>query len=226
MEVPTDVLVVLRRQLLDQTIDISVPLADLQGFTPSPPLSPPLPSSPGQHREQNVDIPVPGGRGSSGYGGLQGFHPEQSSLEPSVEQTVDISVPSGGLQGLRPKPGSAAPSGCSARASSRGVFAPARAHPRRRLVRTEFGVRSSENTSVDAHGDSWLLLSGTAHGSYWWNLDTQHKRLGTPSWVPLPTRGQVKHTGVQVVEAGWTWSSTEALENFTHFHVELDLGKF
>ena len=30
---------------------------------------------------------------------------------------------------------------------------------------TQFGVRTSENTFVDASGDSWLLLSGTAHGS-------------------------------------------------------------
>ena len=49
-----------------------------------------------QLAEQDVDIPVLG-RGVSGCGGLQGFHPEQSSLQPSVELNVDIPVLGGGL---------------------------------------------------------------------------------------------------------------------------------
>ena len=48
--------------------------------------------------EHNVDIPVPGGCGSFGCGGLQGFLPEQSSLQPSVEQNAGIPVLGGGLQ--------------------------------------------------------------------------------------------------------------------------------
>ena len=40
-----------------------------------------------------VDIPVPGARGSSGSGGLQGFLPEQSFPHSFVEQIVDIPVP-------------------------------------------------------------------------------------------------------------------------------------
>ena len=41
---------------------------------------------------QNADIPAPGARGVPGYGGLQGFLPEQSSSHSSDEQTVDIPV--------------------------------------------------------------------------------------------------------------------------------------
>ena len=60
--------------------------------------------------EQIVGIPVPGRRGSSGYGGLQGLHPELSSLQPSDEQIVEVPVPGGGLQ--------KSPSGQSSAASS------------------------------------------------------------------------------------------------------------
>ena len=75
------------------------PLADLQGFSPMSSTAP-------QFVKQNVDIPVPGGRGSSGKGGLQGFHTAQSSLQPSVEQIVDIPFHRGGLQGFSPGQGS------------------------------------------------------------------------------------------------------------------------
>ena len=51
-----------------------------------------------QLAEQNVDIPVPGARGFLDHGGLHCFHPEQSSLQSSVEQNVDNLVPCGGLQ--------------------------------------------------------------------------------------------------------------------------------
>ena len=67
VEVPTDVLIVVPRQLLEQTVDIPVPLADLQGFTPGQSSTAP------QFVEQNVDIPVPGGRGSSGSGRTEFF---------------------------------------------------------------------------------------------------------------------------------------------------------
>ena len=56
--------------------------------------------------EQIVDIPVPGGDGGGGRGGLQGSLPRQNSAALHVEQTVDIPVPGrageggrGGLQG-------------------------------------------------------------------------------------------------------------------------------
>ena len=58
--------------------------------------------------EQTVDIPVPG-RGVSGNGGLQGFHPRQGA-QRTVEQIVDIPVPGGGPRDFLPDPGSAAPS--------------------------------------------------------------------------------------------------------------------
>ena len=66
-----------------------------------------------QFVQQNADIPVPGARGVPGYGGLQGFLPEQSS-HPSDEQTIDIPVPwrggsgSGGLHGFHPRQGCSA----------------------------------------------------------------------------------------------------------------------
>ena len=55
--------------------------------------------------EQNVDIPVPQGRGRDGGGGLLGLHPGQSSTAfggadhrsaATAEQIVDIPVPRGG----------------------------------------------------------------------------------------------------------------------------------
>ena len=60
--------------------------------------------------QQIVDIPVPGACGSFGFGGLHGFHPGQSSLQPSVRQIADIPVHGGGLQDLLPDQGSAASS--------------------------------------------------------------------------------------------------------------------
>ena len=65
--------------------------------------------------EQIVDIPVPGGDGGGGRGGLQGSLPRQNSAAVHVEQTVDIPVPGragsggrGGLQGSLPRQNSAA----------------------------------------------------------------------------------------------------------------------
>ena len=58
--------------------------------------------------------------------------------------------------------------------------------------------------------------------------------LGIP-WpllgCPCPLRGKLnvpKSTGSSSTRLSrrWTWSSTEAFQNFTHFHVELDLGIF
>ena len=54
--------------------------------------------------EQIVDIPVPGGDGGRGRGGLQGSLPRQNSAAVHVEQTVDIPVPGrpgGGERGLQ-----------------------------------------------------------------------------------------------------------------------------
>ena len=100
---PTDVVAVLLRQPVEQTVDIPAPGArgiagygSLQGFLPERRFAPPSPSV-----EQIVDIPVPG-RGSSGYGGLRGYLPGHSSTALFVEQIV------GGLQDFLPDQGSAA----------------------------------------------------------------------------------------------------------------------
>ena len=50
--------------------------------------------------------PVPS-RGVSGYRGLEGLHPGQSSFQPG-EQIVDIPVQGGGFQDFLPDQGSAA----------------------------------------------------------------------------------------------------------------------
>ena len=66
--------------------------------------------------QQTVDIPVPGAHGSFGYGGLQGFLPEQSSSPSSVEWIIDIPVQGGGaarrgsLHGFHPGQSSLQPS--------------------------------------------------------------------------------------------------------------------
>ena len=109
--------------------------------------------------EQNVDIPVPHGRGGRNVG-LQGFPPRQSSTaqfasqerssERIVEQIVDSRVLGGGLQDFRPVQGSSASSSSSREHAGEGVFglfpelkkvrswartrgrncSPSRAHPR------------------------------------------------------------------------------------------------
>ena len=79
VEVPPDVVAVLFRRPVEQTVDSPVPVAcgstrhgSLQGFLPEQRFALPSPSV-----EQNVDIPVPG-RGLSGYGGLRGLPPGKS----------------------------------------------------------------------------------------------------------------------------------------------------
>ena len=62
--------------------------------------------------EQIMDIPVPRGRGGSGDGGLQGFHPGQGS-QRTAEQLVDIPVPGAGLHDSLPGPELAASSAVS-----------------------------------------------------------------------------------------------------------------
>ena len=103
VEVPQDVVAVLLRQPVEQTVDIPAPGAcgfagygSLQGFLQEQRFA-----SPSLSVEQNVDIPVPG-RGSSGYGSLQGFLQEQRFASPSlsVEQNVDIPVPGRGSSGM------------------------------------------------------------------------------------------------------------------------------
>ena len=66
--------------------------------------------------EQTVDIPVPG-RGGSGSGGLQGFHPRQSLQR----QIVDIPV-GGGPQDFLPDPGLTALSAVSCEEPGQGFF--------------------------------------------------------------------------------------------------------
>ena len=55
---------------------------------------PPIVSILLQPAQRNVAIPVQGG-GLSGCGSLQGSHPGQCPVQPSVEQIVDIPVPGG-----------------------------------------------------------------------------------------------------------------------------------
>ena len=70
--------------------------------------------------EQIVHIPVPGGDGGGGRGGLQGSLPRQNSAALHVEQTVDIPVPGRAGEGGRGLQGFA---GQSSTASSSHVSA-------------------------------------------------------------------------------------------------------
>ena len=88
-------------QMADQLVDVPtvVSYSSLQQLT----------------AEQIVDIPVPGGDGGGGRGGLQSSLPRQNSAAVHVEQTVDIPVPGraggggrGGLQSSLPRQNSAA----------------------------------------------------------------------------------------------------------------------
>ena len=96
--------------------------------------------------EQNFDIPVPGGDGGGGRGGLQGSLPRQNSAAVHVEQTVDIPVPGraggggrGGLQGFPRQVSTASSSHVSAAdGAGQGVF---RTFPRKKKVRSKVRTR-------------------------------------------------------------------------------------
>ena len=105
---------------------------------------------------QNADIPVFGARGVPGYGGPQGFLPDQNS-RPSDEQAVDIPVPgrggsgSGGLvpgggpHDFSPDRGLAAPSAVSREEAFQGVF---NLFPGPKKVRVGARVRGRSSSST------------------------------------------------------------------------------
>ena len=92
------------------------------------------------------DIPVPGARGSSGNGGLQGFFPEQSFPHSSVEQIVDIPVPGGGLQDFLPDQASAASSAVLPEEPFQGEFS--------NFSPGEKGAKVTRQSSARVHGHS------------------------------------------------------------------------
>ena len=101
VEVPTVVsFSSLQQSIAEQFIDIPVPRLGGSGRFPG---SHPGPGSLQRSVEQNVNTPVPHGRGRVGGTGRQGFHPRQSSTAVS-EQTVSPAPrregTRGGLQGF------------------------------------------------------------------------------------------------------------------------------
>ena len=101
--------------------------------------------------EQIVDIPVPRGRGV--HGGLQGFHPRQSSTASSTEQIVDFPVGEG-LQDFLPKPHSAAPLAFSRGEPNQGGF---RTFPHWNKVRRSAGRWVLESSRTPAHSRRLLI---------------------------------------------------------------------
>ena len=150
--------------------------------------------------DQNVDIPVPHGRGGRvGVRSLQGF-PGQSSTAfggaryfpaATAEQIVDTLVPRGDRT-LHP----ASSSSVLLVTANQWVF---RTFPRVKKspklgshsgsellpesspsTLSAHQMASDECTSmVDANGHSWVRLD-TARGSYWQNLDTGHHQWRPP----------------------------------------------
>ena len=116
--------------------------------------------------EQNVDIPVPHGRGRVGGGGLFGLHPGQSSTAfgeaehrfpaATAEQIVDIPDPRGGRQD--PDLLSAASSSGLPGMANQGVF---RTFPR---LRSELGADFTSSTPA-------AQLEGFLHGCSWRCVD-------------------------------------------------------
>ena len=94
--------------------------------------------------EQIVDIRVPRGRGV--HGGLQGFHPRQSSTASSAEQIVDFLVGEG-FQDVLPNPHSAAPFAFWRGEPNQGVF---RTFPPLEKVRRSAGRWVPESSRTPA----------------------------------------------------------------------------
>ena len=126
--------------------------------------------------EQNVDIPVPHGRGRVGGGGLLGLHPGQSSTAfggaehrfATAEQIVDIPVPRGGRRQDPDLPSAASSSGLPGTANQ-GVFALFPVEKSARLgphPGSELGADISSSTPAaqlegfftDAAGGVWMQL--------------------------------------------------------------------
>ena len=105
------------------------------------------------------DIPVPGARGSSGNGGLQGFFPEQSFPHSSVEQIVDIPVPGGGLQDFLPDQASEASSAVLPEERFQGGFS--------NFPPGEKGAKVTRQSSARVHGHSSSSELSTHKNSSW-----------------------------------------------------------
>ena len=108
--------------------------------------------------EQTIDIPAPHGRGRVEGGGLHGLHPGQSFSAfgeaehrfpaATAEQIVDIPVPRGGLQDLRPGQSSASSSHSPADLADdalQGVF---RTFHRWKKCAAELGADFTSSTPV------------------------------------------------------------------------------
>ena len=119
-----------------------------------------------ERHEQNVDIPVPHGRGRVGGRGLLGSHPGQSSTAfgaaehfpvATAEQIVDIPVPRGGRY-LHPAASSSGLPGTA----NQGVC---RTFPRKKSAQlgphpeSELGADFTSSTS-SAHSDQSTLCTG------------------------------------------------------------------
>ena len=102
--------------------------------------------------EQTLNIPVPGRGGGGGRGGLQGLRLGQNSTARTVEQIVDILVPSGGLHDL-PDPGGSSSSAVSR--DERGGFSDF--FPGSKQVRGSPSVRVRGCPLGRAHGLRWLM---------------------------------------------------------------------
>ena len=145
--------------------------------------------------EQIVDTPVLGARGVSGYGGLQGFHPGQSSFQLSVEQIVDIPVPGVGLQDFLPDQGSAASSAVLPEEPFQRGF---RTFPRVKvpsLVRTPgrnwVRTRSHPRRRLSSMTSSSTMLATCGRAVGHWPMEVvrcRHRRLpgrpGVRVWLP------------------------------------------
>ena len=162
------------------------------------------PSSFLQLAEQNVGMPVPGARGFLDYGGLQGFHPEQSpSAQHSVEQIVDIPVPGacggGGSSRFVPGQSSAASSSFLPQEAfdfffGRGTF-PRHKKSAKVAVRSSARVhtRWSSSTAVAHHegtevrDDLWVQITTDDRAYFWNRLErTSHWEMPPgirPGWV-------------------------------------------
>ena len=101
--------------------------------------------------EQTLNIPVLGRRGGGGRGGLQGVRPGQNSTARTVEQIVDIPVPSCGLPDL-PDPGGSSSSAVSRDERGDGIF---RTFPK---VKKSQRFAASPSPRVPARSSSWTPM--------------------------------------------------------------------
>ena len=207
---------------MEQHVDIPVPVgggrnAGLQGFPPEQSSTATLSSAERTSErivEQIVDFPVAGG-------GLQEFRPGQSSSSVARSPAEWLTTEDEPFQGVFR---TISPGEKSARVTwHMGARVP-------RHVSSSTSSASGLRSWVDDDtGETWTLLTDPALGSWWYSLRTQNAPSGTrrgsaelgccwwctgsrawhplaPSWVPLPTLGQVKKTGVHgILESRNAW---------------------